>query len=132
MNTTSQQTNRPHHGRILSLTAGLAICILSLSGITTAHAQSSTGSVFGFGPAGSTVTAHGDMGAHRKTVINKKGRYELRRLRLGTYAVTLKRDGKVVDKRLHIPVTVAGGAQVNFFCPNDQCAAITSKATTSH
>ena len=112
-----------------SLAAALAACILGLSAITAAHAQSTTGSIFGFGPAGSTVTAASDTGAHRKTTINDKGRYSLRRLPLGKYTVTLERDGKVVDTRVHIPIAVDGSAEVDFFCPHDQCAASPSQGS---
>ena len=105
------------------VTVGVVACILGMSTVTPAHAQSTTGSIFGFGPARSTVTASGNTGVRRTTTINDKGRYTLGRLGLGKYTVTLQRDGKVVDTRLNIPITVGRSSEVDFFCPHDQCAA---------
>jgi hypothetical protein len=42
---------------------------------------------------------------------------------MGTYTVTLEKDGKVVDTRNKITLTVGKGAEVDFACANDKCDA---------
>jgi hypothetical protein len=42
---------------------------------------------------------------------------------MSVYTVSLLKDGKAVDTRANIPVTVGRGAEVDFACPDDRCAA---------
>lgn len=111
---------------------GLAIAIVlgvyGTVGFTAVHAQSTVAKVFGWAPAGQTITAHSSTsGARRHVQANAKGRYTISALPLGIYTVTLEKDGKAVDTRSNIPLTVGGGAEIDFACPHDQCAASANK-----
>lgn len=90
---------------------------------TPAGAQSTTGHIFGHAPAGETVIAQSRNGLHRHVTVDAAGRFSLRSLPLSVYTVSLEKDGKAVDTRHNIPLTAAGGAEVDFACPNDHCAA---------
>ena len=105
----------------LALVAGLAAAggMLPLP----ASAQSTTAHIFGHAPAGETVIAQSRNGLHRHVTVDAAGRYSLRSLPLSVYTVSLQKDGKAVDTRNNIPLTVAGGAEVDFACPDDHCAA---------
>jgi hypothetical protein len=87
------------------------------------HAQGTTASMFGQGPAGGLVTAKSDTGAQRHATISESGRYKIAPIPMGTYTVTLEKDGKVVDTRNKITLTVGKGAEIDFACENDKCAA---------
>lgn len=88
----------------------------------SASAQGTTAHIFGQAPAGETVYAQSSTGLHRSVTVDAKGRYSLRNLPMSTYTVSLQKDGKTVDTRANIPVTVGRGAEVDFACPNDRCA----------
>jgi hypothetical protein len=105
-----------------SLGMALALGVYGLGGFVAAQAQTTVGRVFGVGPSGGMVVAHGTTGAHRHATINAKGRYVIGTLPLGVYTVTLEKDGKSVDTRSNINLTVGGGAEIDFACPHDQCA----------
>jgi len=96
--------------------------LYAIGGIGNALAQSTGGQIFGQGPAGATVNVHSNSGAHRHATIRDDGRYTIRSLPLGTYSVSLEKDGKDVDTRRNIPLSVGRGAEVDFACPQDQCA----------
>ncbi|HEX8777998.1 MAG TPA: carboxypeptidase-like regulatory domain-containing protein, partial [Rhodanobacter sp.] len=64
-------------------------------------------------------------GLHRHVTVDASGRYSLRNLPMATYTVSLQKDGKIVDTRANIPVTVGRGAEVDFACPEDHCAVTT-------
>lgn len=101
----------------------LAAGVLATAGFVTAHAQATSSHIFGQAPAGAVVTAHSDAGARRHSTVNAKGRYNINSLPPGTYSVTLEKDGHTVDTRANIPLDVGRGAEVDFACPHDQCAA---------
>ncbi|MGE7136745.1 carboxypeptidase-like regulatory domain-containing protein [Luteibacter sp. NPDC031894] len=88
-----------------------------------AQGQATTGSIFGHGPAGATVTAKSITGVQRRGTINDSGRYRLSNVPVGTYTVTLDKEEKTVDTRKNIGITVGRGAQIDFACENDQCEA---------
>lgn len=96
--------------------------LYAIGSIGNASAQSTGGQIFGQGPAGATVSVHSNSGAHRHVTIKDDGRYTIRSLPLGTYSVSLEKDGKDVDTRRNIPLSVGRGAEVDFACPQDQCA----------
>ncbi|MBD8898196.1 carboxypeptidase-like regulatory domain-containing protein [Rhodanobacter sp. DHG33] len=105
----------------LASIAGLAIAggMLSLP----AGAQSTTAHIFGQAPAGETVVAQSNNGFHRHATVDADGHYNLFNLSLSVYTVSLLKDGKAVDTRTNIPLTAGRGAEVDFACPNDHCAA---------
>lgn len=99
-----------------------AIVTLFASAALPAHAQGTTASMFGQGPAGGVVTARSDTGAQRHATIGDNGRYKISPIPMGTYTVTLEKDGKVTDTRNKITLTVGKGAEVDFACENDKCS----------
>lgn len=109
-------TNR----RGIAMLAAMGACAAA---IAPAHAQGTTASIFGHGPAGATVTAQSSTGGERHTTINKSGRYKLLSVPMGTYTVILEKDDKAIDTRKNIPLTVGRGAQIDFACENDKCEA---------
>lgn len=101
---------------VAAVATGAAVC-------APIHAQATAGTIGGHGPAGARVMAESSTGAHRDVTIDKKGRYRLSGLTMGTYTVSLEKDGKVVDTRKNIPLQVGGNRQIDFACENDQCEA---------
>ena len=58
---------------------------------TASQAQSSSGNITGMGKAGDTIVVDGmGTGVHRDIAIEKDGKYNLRRLPLGSYVVVVK------------------------------------------
>lgn len=105
----------------LVLMAGLGIGAGVVS--PAASAQGTMAHIFGQAPAGAEVVAKSSTGLHRHITVDKEGRYDLRNLPLSVYTVSLQKDGKVVDTRHNIPLSVGRGAEVDFACPSDHCAA---------
>jgi hypothetical protein len=87
------------------------------------QAQGTTASIYGQGPAGATVVAQSTTGANRHITINDSGHYRLTPVPVGTYTIRLEKDDKVLDTRANIPLTVGRGAEIDFACENDKCAA---------
>jgi hypothetical protein len=81
----------------------------SLGGV--AMAQSTTGSIFGQAPAaaGETVVVSNRSGINREVAVDSSGTFQVRNVPVGTYTVSLKKDGAVVDSRT---VTLSPGAGV--------------------
>jgi len=104
---------------------GMVVGMVVMGGMLplSASAQSTTAHIFGQAPAGETVLAESSTGLHRHVTVDAKGRYNLRNLPMSTYTVSLQKDGKIVDTGANIPVTVGRGAEVDFACPDDHCAA---------
>lgn len=101
----------------VALVAGL----VGMMGPTVVQAQDTGGTIFGWAPAGQTVTVKGSTGAHRHVEVKDSGRYTIGRLPLGTYTVALENEGKQVDLRPNVGVQVGRGAEVDFACPGDHC-----------
>jgi Carboxypeptidase regulatory-like domain len=100
----------------------VAACLL-VFGASNAMAQDTGGSIFGWGPAGQKISVKGvTSGMHRHVTVKSNGHYSISRLPLGVYTVTLEKDGKPVDTRSNISIKVGRGAEVDFACPDDQCA----------
>lgn len=104
------------------LPMAIVSCVLSGLGMTAAHAQAITGRVFGWAPAGQTITVHSTSGVHRHAKANDRGRYTIGSLPMGTYEVALDKGGKPTDRRSNIMLTVGAGAEVDFACEHDHCA----------
>jgi len=94
----------------------LAMGLLVALGANTAHAQSTTSSIFGHVPvqSGETVTIRSGTGLTRTVSVDSQGRYNAPQLPIGTYSVTLMRDGKTVQTRDNVMLQVGVGADVSF------------------
>ncbi|MET0934537.1 MAG: TonB-dependent receptor [Luteibacter sp.] len=95
----------------------LAVALgLSIGAISPVMAQSTTGSIFGQVPsaAGESVTITSDTGFSRDVAVDADGRYRAGNLPLGSYTVSLKRDGAVVDSRKNVQLKVGGSTDVSF------------------
>ncbi|MBT2118506.1 carboxypeptidase regulatory-like domain-containing protein [Dyella sp. LX-66] len=86
------------------------------------HAQATTGSIFGQAPAaaGGTVKVQNASGVTRQVAVDASGRYAIAALPLGTYTVTLQRDGQTVDTRTDVELHVGAGTEVSFVAQNAQ------------
>jgi hypothetical protein len=104
------------------LASVFAATVLATAGFTAAHAQENSSHIFGHAPAGDVITIHSDTGVHRHVTADSKGRYNINTVPPGNYSVTLEKDGHTVDARSNVPLDVGRGAEVDFACPNDQCA----------
>jgi hypothetical protein len=109
-----------------SATLALAATAMLFAGHATA--QSTSAHIFGQGPAGAKVEAHSTTGTHRTTLIKDNGHYDLRSLPMGNYTVTLWKGDTVADTRANVRLMVGRGAEVDFACPHDQCAADAPKS----
>jgi TonB dependent receptor/Carboxypeptidase regulatory-like domain len=85
-----------------ALTVALGLCFAG--GV---QAQSTTGSINGDAGAGAKVTVQNQQGLTRTVNADASGRYNISSLPVGTYTVTIERDGQVVGTRT---VTVLAGA----------------------
>ncbi|HEY4145942.1 TonB-dependent receptor [Pinirhizobacter sp.] len=95
----------------------LALALLAGMGATSgAFAQSTVGTIYGSAPIGGneTVLLESNSGIRREIAVDAKGRYVASQLPVGTYAVTLRRDGAAIDSRKNIQLTVGGSADVSF------------------
>jgi hypothetical protein len=128
------EIHRPGRSKALSAWS-VAIAVVSgvygATGLVAAHAQSTGATIFGWAPAGATVTVHGSTGGRRHVTANAKGRYTIGSLPLGIYTATLQKGEKTVDTRANIPLTVGRGAEVDFACDHDQCAESANGAITA-
>jgi outer membrane receptor protein involved in Fe transport len=86
-----------------TLTVALGLCVAG--GV---QAQSTTGSVFGQAPAGSTVTLTNNSGFTRTVTADADGRYAASQLPVGQYTVTSG------GEQRQITVVVGSGANVSF------------------
>jgi outer membrane receptor for ferrienterochelin and colicin len=107
----------------------LAVCT-SLGGVGTAFAQSTTGNLNGNVPAGAnqTVVVESASGLRREAAVDDRGHYSITQLPLGSYTVTLMRDGAVVDSRKNVALRVGASTDVSFNAP---AAAATAADATS-
>jgi len=87
-----------------------------LGGVTGAFAQSTTGSLFGqvTVTGGETVLIENSNGLKREVGVDERGRYVAPQLPLGTYKVSLMRNGTVVDSRDNVSLRVGSGTDVSF------------------
>lgn len=104
------------------LTMAIVLGVYGAAGSTVVHAQATSGRIFGAAPAGKTITASSTTGVHRHAKANAKGRYTIGSLPMGVYTVALEKDGNASDTRSNIPLSAGAGAEIDFACPNDQCA----------
>jgi len=101
------------HRTIRRSALALALALAAGNG----YAQSTTGSIVGSVPPGageSSVLITNTSGFSREVKVDERGRYAQGNLPLGTYTVTLKRDGKVVETRENVSLVVGAGTEVGF------------------
>src|SRR5690349_11289423 len=93
----------------LALAAGLGF-----TGI--AHGQATTGSIFGSVQAasGESVVVRSTSGVSREVAVDSSGHYVVNQLPLGTYTVTVMRDGQAVNTRDNVSLRVGAGTEVSF------------------
>lgn len=104
------------HRTIRKSALALALALAAGNG----YAQSTTGSIVGSVPPGageSSVLITNTSGFSREVKVDARGRYAQGNLPLGTYTVTLKRDGQVVETRENISLVVGAGTEVGFGGP---------------
>ncbi|HET6631786.1 MAG TPA: TonB-dependent receptor [Rhodanobacteraceae bacterium] len=99
--------------RFNKLTIALAI---GLGFAGAAYGQATSGAIFGDAPgaAGQTVRVVSSTGVTRTTTVAADGSYALRQLPLGTYTVTLMKNGQPVSTQSNINLTVGAGSEVDF------------------
>lgn len=93
-----------------------ALAVILTSVIGAAAAQSTTGSLYGSAPeaAGATITVQNASGLKRTATVDANGRYNFGSLPVGTYSVTLQRDGQVVEERRNVLLKVGVGTEISF------------------
>ncbi|WP_425477448.1 TonB-dependent receptor [Dyella solisilvae] len=101
-----------NRGLLLRRSTLAAALTMGLAGVT--FAQSTTGTIFGQAQAGQTVSVTGSTGISRSATVDNAGRYRISNLPLGTYSVTLQKDGAAVDTRNNVSITVNAGTEVSF------------------
>lgn len=102
---------------------------LGMSFTGTALAQSrSAGTIFGNADAGSQITIKSqDTGLTRTITVGSSGRYQASELPLGTYTVSVVRDGSVASSRENVQVGV-GGTEVDFTAQNLSAVTVSANA----
>lgn len=112
--------------RRAALAAVIGVC--AVAGLGTAHAQETTGSIFGRAPVGQTVVALStSSGLERPAVVDAQGRYLIDQLPGETYTVMLEEGGRPVLEHLNVPVTVGDGIEVDLSCAKDACNKVASR-----
>jgi hypothetical protein len=102
--------------------SALAVALALGLGMTGAvYAQATTGSIFGAAPvaSGETVLISGSTGVSREVAVDANtGRFSVSGLPVGTYSVTLRKDGQTVATHDRITVSAGAGAEVPFTGPS--------------
>lgn len=79
-----------------------------------AYGQATSGSIYGNAPAGETVVLTSSGGVSRTVTADASGRYSANNLPVGTYTVTLSKDGQTVSSRNNVTITPGAGTEVDF------------------
>jgi outer membrane receptor protein involved in Fe transport len=97
----------------------LVVATGSLLASAGAYGQSTTSSIYGQVPVeqGLSIVIHGDTGLTRSVAIDKAGRYNATQLPVGTYTVTLERNGTVLQTHDNVALRVGIGANISFAQP---------------
>ncbi|NII55866.1 TonB-dependent receptor [Luteibacter sp. SG786] len=98
--------------------SSLALALAMGMGLTgSVFAQATTGSLFGSAQPGETVQITSQTGVTRSTTVGENGRYTFGNLPLGSYKVSLMKDGATVDSRDNVELRVNAGTEVSFTAP---------------
>jgi outer membrane receptor for ferrienterochelin and colicin len=106
--------------QFLSRRSALALAVCTcLGGVSSVYAQSTTGAINGSVPAGGneTIVIESGTGFRREVPVDERGRYSIAQLPLGTYTVSLLRDGTTVDTRRDVALRVGASTDVSFNAP---------------
>lgn len=110
--------NQPMSMNLFVKRSAVAAAVSLLVATGTVYAQSNaTGSIYGstqVSPGSTVVIENPATGFRRVTTPDSTGRIQVTNLPVGTYKVTLMRDGKAVQTREGIQVQIGQGAEVNF------------------
>jgi len=107
-----------------ALVIALAVGLAGVAGV--ASAQSTTGTIFGQAAPGDTVTVTSSAtGLSRDVQVDSSGRYSVANLPVGTYSVTLKKDGTAVSTRDKVTLSPGSGSAVNFTVDTTNLSAVT-------
>ena len=104
---------------------GLASALGLLLASTAAYGQSTTSSIYGHVPvqAGESVVIRGSTGLTRTVGVDNQGRYNAPQLPVGTYSVTLMRDGQAVQTRDNVALKVGVGVDISFGAASEAAVA---------
>jgi hypothetical protein len=93
----------------------LAIGAVTFSLANTVWAQATSGTIYGTAPvaAGESIQITGGAGFNRTVEVDAAGKFSVT-LPVGTYTVSLLRDGKVIDTRSGVSPAAAGAVAVDF------------------
>ena len=110
-------THTPQSSKRLGRRTALVLAIaLGFGGVGQVAGQATTGSIVGQAPvgAGETVLVTGASGVAREVPVDNSGRYRVTNLAPGSYTVSLKKNGAVVDTRDNVSIIVGSGTTVSF------------------
>lgn len=79
-----------------------------------AYGQATSGAIFGNAPVGETVTLNSASGLNRTVTVDASGRYSASNLPVGTYTVTLSKDGSTISSRNNVTISAGAGTEVDF------------------
>ena len=90
--------------------AGLIVGVLF---VTSVHAQQASGNIMGDGKVGDTVVVESAAtGFHHEITLEKDGRYQMRRIPIGSYVLTLRHADGTAEQPRGIRVQAGTTARV--------------------
>jgi len=107
-------SRRRNYMKVSLLALALSGAVATMIPAEQAYAQSTTGSIYGAVPAGSSIEITSDTGLTRVVQADANGRYSIGSLPVGQYTVTLRRGDEVVDIRKGVQLRVGQGVDVSF------------------
>ena len=109
----SHTSHRKGVFRRKALAVAVSSVLIGFAG--AAWGQATTGTIYGTVPAapGETIQITGGAGFNRTITVDSSGKFSIT-LPVGTYTVSLLRDGKVVDSRDGVSPVAAGAVEVAF------------------
>ncbi|MEP6897083.1 MAG: carboxypeptidase-like regulatory domain-containing protein [Rhodanobacter sp.] len=120
----SLQADLSPRGAMFSIRSKAMVIALGICGAvasTAAFAQATAGSLYGWAPAGQSITVQSKEGFHRQVTANAKGHYSINVVPSGVYSVTLEKDGLPVVTHQNVNVIVGRGQEVDFVCRGSKC-----------
>ena len=106
-----------HHQKLRSMPGRRALALaIGLGFASLAIGQATTGTIFGQVPAGSgeSILIKSSTGVTRQIPVDASGRYAATALPLGTYTVSLMRNGETLQSHSGVTLRVGAGTEVSF------------------